>query len=149
MITVEVDNSDALRALNRASSEIVGMLRAPTQRSLAVLHSGMASYPPPRTGQRYVRGRGPTNAAGEVTRLTSQQLGKRWTERITTSSTAIRGELGNNVTYGPYVQDSEEQAWMHAGRWSTNEQVAEENTGAIQGFFTDAIQDYIASLEAR
>lgn len=146
MIEIKVDNSDALRQLRRAESEVINMLRAPLQRSLSVLHADMASYPPTRAGQRYIRGRGPTNAASEVTRLTSQQLGKRWTERTTTGPGMIRGELGNNVTYGPYVQDSEQQAWMHRGRWQTNEDVAEENSGRIQGFFSDAIRDFIASL---
>lgn len=145
MIEIKVDNSDALRKLNRAESEIVGVLRAPMQRSLAVLHDDMATYPATRPGQRYIRGKGPINAAGEVTALTSQQLGKRWTERITTGAGVIRGELGNNTTYGPYVQDSEEQAWMHVGRWTTDQEAAEANAGRIQGFFADAIDDFIAS----
>jgi len=145
VITIEVNNSDALRKLGRLESEVTHMLRAPIQRSLAVLHADMATYPPVRPGQRYIRGRGPTNAAGEVLRLTSQQLGKRWTERITEGGGTITGELGNNATYGPYVQDSELQAWMHRDRWVTNEQAAEDNAGEIQGFFTDAIDEFIAS----
>lgn len=146
MITIKVDNSDALRKLGRAQSEITGMLRAPMQRSLNVLWAGMAHYPPMRPDQRYVRGKGPTNKAGKVVRRTSQQLGKRWTKRIRVGGGEIRGELGNNVSYGPYVQDDEIQAWMHRGRWQTNQSVAEESAGEIQGFFTDAIQAFVASL---
>ena len=146
MISVNVDASDTLRILRRPSGEIVLMLRRPMTQSLGYLTEDLAHYPPTRIGQHYIRGRGPTNASGEVTQYVSEQLGKRWTESITVMAGVIMGETGNNVSYGPYVQDADEQAWMHRGRWQTNVQVAEDNTGEIEGSFADAIDAYLLLL---
>jgi len=108
-------------------------------RGLARLQAGMAIYPPTRPGQRYVRGRGPTNAQGRVIANTSQNLGKRWTSEISESGSGITGRIGNNTTYGPFVQSAEDQAWMHQGRWQTDEEVARQNEDAIRGDFLNTI----------
>lgn len=137
MIEIQIDDSDVVEVLGRLASD--NWLRPPMVRGLARLQGDLATYPPTRPGQRYIRGRGPTNAQGQVTRLTSQNLGKRWTSRITEEGEGIRGEVGNNASYGPFVQSAEDQAWMHQGRWPTDEMVANRNEDAIRADFHDAV----------
>lgn len=137
MIDIRIDDSEVVTVLGRLASN--EWLRAPMIRSLARLQNDMATYPPTRPGQRYIRGRGSTNAQGRVTRLTSQNLGKRWTSRVRATGNGLEGELGNNTSYGPFVQDSERQAWMHRGRWQTDEDAAEQNEAAIRADFLATI----------
>ncbi len=137
MIDIQIDDSEVLAVLGRLASN--NWLRPPMVRGLARLQADMAIYPPTRPGQRYIRGRGATNRQGRVIANTSQNLGKRWTSEINESGSGIEGRVGNSTSYGPFVQDSERQAWMHAGRWQTDEDVARQNEDAIRGDFMSTI----------
>lgn len=137
MINIQVDDSEVVGILGQIAAN--NWMRPPMVRGLARLQHDMAIYPATRPGQRYIRGRGPTNSRGQVTRLTSQNLGKRWTSEINETGNGLEGQIGNNTTYGPFVQSSEQQAWMHAGRWQTDEEVARQNEAAIRGDFLNAI----------
>jgi hypothetical protein len=88
------------------------------------LKSWVAEYPPAGAseGDRwYERGYGPRwrRKDGSVGgRRTSQTLGRRWTIEVMDQGMAAR--IGNNVTYGPYVQDEEQQNRVHKARgWRT------------------------------
>lgn len=137
MIDIQIDDREVLEMLGRISTN--NWLRPPMTRGLARLQAGMATYPPTRPGQRYIRGRGPTNRQGRVIAQTSQNLGKRWTSEINESGSGIEGQIGNNTSYGPFVQSAEDQAWMHAGRWQTDEEVAHQNEGDIRADFMGVI----------
>jgi hypothetical protein len=50
-------------------------------------------------------------------------------------SDGVEGTIGNNVTYGPYVQSRDMQAWMHQGRWDTIEDIAEDELDMIGRIF--------------
>ena len=54
---------------------------------------------------------------------TSEVLGDHWTKRV--EQGGMRGVVGNKVSYGPFVQDEDEQAPFHkeAG-WRTIQEVA-------------------------
>lgn len=140
MIELSLNTADVNRVLS--SLEGTQHLRDAMETSLAILHDNIARYPRQRTGSRYVRGRGMANAQGRVTRLTSQRLGTRWTTKITSSATELRGKVGNNVTYGPYVQDAQRQARVHAGVWSTDQSVMDLHRGEILGIFDRALRNF-------
>lgn len=96
----------------------------PMQRSVLRVQGHIANYDRslgPATA-RYMRGRGPVNAAGKVTRLTSQHLGKRWTNEVRTSGNDIEGIVGNVVSYGPFVHDPDHQAMFHRARGAATTQ---------------------------
>lgn len=99
-----------------------------TNQALDLLLMRVTVYPPPRPGQTYVRG-GPG----------SQNLGQKWTTQVDVGADGVVGEIGNNVTYGPYVQARETQAWMHRGRWSTIEDIAEEDLSLIERIFASEL----------
>lgn len=67
-------------------------------------------------------------------------LGRRWTMQITQGAESITGILGNNTTYGPWVQDKTQQATIHQGRWPTAQDVLEKQRAWIVNRFNQAIE---------
>ena len=115
---------ELIRLLGVAGSNAI--LRAPMISSLALLHSQLATYPAPPSGSSYRR---------------TGTLGRSWvTPPPTETPDGLQGEIGNNVTYAPYVQSQERQARVHQGRWPTDEQVIAQNEARIREIFADAIQ---------
>ena len=99
-------------------------LRPAMERGVAMLHEGVADYPPPPEGSTYRR---------------TGTLGRRWTTKVETLTT-FQGTIGNNTVYGPYVQDEAKQARVHKGRWQTIQGVVEEKRSAIVADFQALIR---------
>ena len=123
--------------------ESMRQLAPAMRRAVLRLQRDLQEYPPPRPGSRYVRGRGWADANGVVTRLTSEQLGKRWTIKVTSSATELVGRVGNNVSYAPFVQSRQFQARVHQGRWLTDVGAMNRNAEAIVRDFEAAIRDAV------
>jgi hypothetical protein len=126
-VDITIDTSDLDRVIAQFGGDI---LRPPMTKSLALFQAEMATYPPQPSGSTYRRGIDPR----------SEKLGQKWTYEIRGSGNSIEGILGNNVSYGPYVQDAERQA-RHMTHWQTDEQVADENERQVIGFFDEYLQD--------
>ena len=47
-------------------------------------------------------------------------LKRGWTSKVK----GWQAIIGNTTKYAPYVQDADEQAWMHRGRWQTTADIA-------------------------
>ena len=79
---------------------------------------------------------------GAITgRKTSETLGRKWTVKQTRDETVV----GNNVSYGPYVQDEDEQAGFHKARgWKTIQTVASEEADEVVKFVKKAIDEALA-----
>ncbi len=105
MANIEIRGVEELIAkLGRAAA--LDTLRPPMQRGVLLLQAGMANYPPARAGSRYVR---------------TGTLGRRWTTKISQDAQGLTGKVGNNTSYGPFVQSSMFQAAVHRGTWQTDE----------------------------
>lgn len=130
MISITVDGTDELIE-QLTEAERVEMLRPPMVRSLARLQAEMAEYPSPPSGSTYRR---------------TGNYGRSWTQEVEESGDGITGTLGNAVrsptgrSYGPYVGDSEMQASVHRGRWTTDEQALTDNLDAIERDFANAVE---------
>lgn len=142
MASITIEGLDELQRILGAVAA-AETLRRPMSRSLMRVQSHIGDYgrslgsPVPS----YVRGRGPTNAAGVVTRLTSQNLGKRWTTEVTVNGGTVTGTLGNVVSYGPYVHDAQYQAGFHHARGAlTDVQVLHDEEGWITTEFERTVQ---------
>lgn len=71
-------------------------------------------------------------------RETSEQLQQSWT--MTIDSTGLRGTIGNDTSYGPYVQGADDQSKaMRTIGWKTTKDVAEEEQQTVTDFVTDHI----------
>ena len=80
---------------------------------------------------------------GQVTaRKTSETLGRKWSVKQTRNETRV----GNNVSYGPYVQDEGDQASFHKGRgWKTIQTVAKEEAPEVVKFVKKAVDKALES----
>lgn len=123
MISITVDDNNVPRDLERVGS--ASGWRKPMTMSLALLQDDIAEYPAPPPNSSYRR---------------LGNLGRAWTSaqyEIHADTGGVTGVIGNAVrdrrgrAYGPYVQDEDDQAWMHQDRWRTDAQVADRNTRAI------------------
>ena len=117
----------------------------------AALHvkGKIAKYPPgsdanesgPYPKRWYVRGQGQFWSRVDGTfgvRKTSEDLGQKWT--IKTRDDGLTAIVGNNVSYGPFVQDEERQASFHKKRgWKTTQDVAREESDEVQEMLIRAI----------
>ena len=74
--------------------------------------------------------------------ISAQALGRRWA--TTFSDNDFTATLGNNAGYAQYVHDKDEQASFHQARgWRTVQEVAEQETPAVQGFIESYLQQEI------
>jgi hypothetical protein len=121
----------------------------------AVMAAGMHvkgvvdDYPPsseansPTQRRWYERGYGPrwrVKSGAVHGSKTSQMLGRRWTVRPLGATSVV---VGNNVSYGPFVQDEEKQARFHKRRgWKTVQQVAKQETETVRRF----VESYLRRL---
>jgi len=103
--------------------------RPPMERSMRRIQAEMKVYPPTRAGQTYRRGQDPR----------SEDLGGSWTVKVTQTRSGLTGIVGTNTSYAPWVQSHQFQAWMHKGRWQTDEDVIEQNRPAIVKDFQNVI----------
>lgn len=135
---------EVIRKLNKVGGP--GALRRPMTKAVAHLHDRIAKYPPATTANSpangyswYERGFGTRSRTGRAW-PTSETLGRRWTHEV--DADGRRGVVGNNASYGPFVQSAEKQAAFHAARgWVTDEQVADKEADKVVGFFEDEIRD--------
>lgn len=100
------------------------VLRNPMHRAVLRIQADMQKYPPQRAGARYRR---------------TGTLGRRWTTRVVSEARRVEGTVGNNTSYGPFVQSSRFQARIHRSIWQTDAQVVDRNIDAIVSDFRAAI----------
>lgn len=103
-------------------------LRPAMNRSVLRLQRDMAKYPIQRVGSSYIR---------------TGTLGRRWTTKVMQNANGLTGKVGNNTSYGPFVQSSMFQAEIHAGRWQTDQDTLDKNRSAIVKDFQNAIDEVL------
>lgn len=116
-------------ALTRKLGKVEGMriLEAPMQRSVFRLQARMAQYPAQRPNSTYRR---------------TGTLGRRWTSKIERSVNELRGKVGNNTIYAPFVQSARLQAAIHQSLWiNTDQYVVNTETRNIVRDFEQTIQE--------
>lgn len=135
-VTIEIEGLERLQGkLRRVESG--QYLRAVLQAAAIDIKGYMAWYPPaseandPQRSRWYERGYGPRwrRRDGQIGGYkTSEMLDKKWAAarpRIDTKGLTAR--VGVRVSYAPYVQSAERQAWFHTVRgWRTDEQAVRE-----------------------
>jgi hypothetical protein len=109
--------------------------------------SSSANSPKSR-GRWYERGYGIRWYDREGTlqgRRTSETLGRRWTTRSVDGG--MGAIVGNNASYGAYVQDEERQARFHGARgWKTIQKVAQEEGPQVVGYVKRAVDRALGEL---
>jgi len=106
------------------------VLRDPMERAVDRLQLGMKRYPPKPVGSKYRRGQDPL----------SEDLGSNWVTKVTSTANGLTGKIGNDTTYGPWVQSHQFQA-RHMSHWKehTDLYMIDKNRPAIIADFERAI----------
>lgn len=149
---VRIEGLDALvkkiKTIEEARFLIAGM-------KAGALHmkGKVAEYPPateandPSKPRWYVRGWGPKwrVKSGDIHgRHTSETLGRKWSTR--SSRAGLAWTIGNNVSYGPAVQDEEKQAKFHKERgWKTTAGVVRDEAGRVLQYLQDELKKVLKS----
>jgi hypothetical protein len=123
-VTIEIRGVDALIA-RLGKVEGTRILEPPMQRAVLRIQRDMQEYPQQRAGSTYRR---------------TGTLGRKWTKKVRQEGEYLTGRVGNNTSYGPFVQSRQFQARVHRGRWQTDAQVVNRNMDAIVGDFEAAIR---------
>ena len=74
-------------------------------------------------GSRWMRKDGTVNG-----RQTSEDLGQSWTSKVETNT---RGRIGNDTSYGQWVQGEKQSGRMEAIGWKTTDTVVEEESAHV------------------
>jgi len=107
----------------------------------------IAPYPPPSIANSpsqkrwYERGYGPRwhRVDGSLGgRKTSETLRKKWA--IGERDGGLTQIVGNNVSYGPFVQGDRQAAFHRERGWKTTDQVAEEEAETVNKFVQEHIE---------
>ena len=139
---IKIEGLDRLQGKLRNLEDLKGVKTA--MRAAAVHVKGeIAKYPPASEANRpneqgrwYERGYGPRWLGGG--KKTSETLGRKWT--VAERDQGLTQIVGNNVSYGPFVQDPDKQAAWHKkgykGRegFKTTDQVASEENDTVNDF---------------
>jgi len=127
-VRITIEGTDKIAAkLDRLN--IGEILRTPMYRAVLRIQADMQKYPPQRAGSTYRR---------------TGTLGRRWTTNVVSTARRAEGSVGNNTSYGPFVQSSQFQARVHRGVWQTDTQVIERNIDVIVSEFSAAIRSALA-----
>lgn len=95
---------------------------APTNEALTHLHSVVSKYPPKPAGSTYVR---------------TGNLKASWQPKVI-GSNGVLGQvssISSKAPYNVYVQDGNQQAPVHVGRWQTAQDVAESEQAKVLEIF--------------
>ena len=127
--TISAKNLDEAQALLREiATKLAPELTRAADISMRLLVAGLTVEPPPPAGSRYVR----TGAQSSVWRAMQPGL------------TGIGGFGLINATEAARWTESDDQAWMHVGRWQTARQVVAANLDAILAAYDAAVQQAAA-----
>lgn len=162
MADIQIQGVDALFA-KLGKLEAQNLLVPPMDESLYALEAYMEVYPPPLapvagTAFSPVRFTTKGGKAVSFTALSAGwkrrgrkvvyvgykrtgKLGQRWAngKRIKRTANGLEGSLTNNLSYAPYVQSAAKQAWMHQGRWRTDQMAIDKLRPFIMARFQAAI----------
>ena len=76
----------------------------------------------------------------------SETLGKSWAVNVQSGPEGVLGEIGNNASYARYVQG--DRQWnVHAKRgWITLDSAVQDSKEDIDGFFQEALEEWLKNM---
>jgi hypothetical protein len=135
-VTIEIEGLERLQG-KLQTLESGRYLKSVLQAAALDIKGYMAWYPPstaansPFARRWYERGYGPRwyRKDGSINGYqTSEMLDRKWAAaRPRVSAKKLEAKVGVKVSYAPYVQSEEKQAWFHRARgWRTDEDAVEQ-----------------------
>jgi hypothetical protein len=109
LMEAKIEGADeAIAKLKRLGADLIGIVEPAFQRGGYRVENELKEYPPQEPTD-YVR----TNLLGKSTFM----------EPMVRTADELRLNLGSPLTYAPFVRSKALQAWMHEGRWPTDEDI--------------------------
>ncbi len=129
------------------------VLRRPMEESLLLLHSDLTDYPAQSKGkmrfktaaQRRYFFWAVQNGIITTPYVRTGKLGQSWTWKVDATPSGLRGTVGTNLSYAPWVQSKPDQARIHRGNWLTDYGALDRRRDEIGRRFRDAIRAALAS----
>jgi len=129
-----------MQKLKDLGESIVSLEEQAMTKTCNFILSNVPPYPPPSPKSRYIR---------------TGLLGRSITKRVETQKEIVRGKVGTNVIYAPWVISSVKlpdgrggQAFMHRGRWWTLQEVVANSKP--ENFFINELKSLlIQKMESR
>lgn len=137
-VTIRLEGVEALRL--RLGLDPLAVVAPAFERGLLRIERRMKAYPPPIPKGHWAANTSKRQKAaffaglrrGTVSTRRTKTLGRRWTQRLSQGGGVLRGEIGNNTEYGPWVQSKEWQAGFHRGRWTTDQDVLDAEAPTVE-----------------
>ena len=162
VVTIKVEGLEQVQRALQVAPQLVGpIVGQAVDRSLRLVRGVVQPYPPQPNRQRaktfntYVRGVGRMTRAsfdeggnymgpregprGGQPRLTSEDLGQKWTLEVKPAPGGYLGILGNTASYADVVQGKRQPAFHAATGWVTIIDAVKQKAGQIQQVFNDAM----------
>lgn len=128
--TIEIVGLKELIAKLGKLGDLLGELAEPTRELLELLKLRMQEYPPPPSGSKYVR---------------TYNLKNSWQENVILAGSVL-GTVQSDIRYAPYVQDLDQQAAIHQGRWQTMQSVTRDTEDEAVEIYESYLKELIAAL---
>ena len=135
-MTVTIKGMEAISAKLRNLQNFSQWATPPMQKTVALLHEEIAKYPTKADGafSRYATQKqrraywakvrsGQINHSDGIGYVRSGTLGRKWVTEVKSGANGVRGEVGNNTLYAPFVQQLASQQTFHkASGWTTEQE---------------------------
>lgn len=146
---------DQLQAKLNNVAALENKLRPPMEKSIEWVRDDISEYKPKKPGafsrlatpgQKravWAKSKREPNQWGPNGYKRSGNTGRKWTTSVISSSSGIKGEVGNNEPHAVYVHRAKQpggQQPFHRGVFKTDEQVLKDNNQKIVNEFNDTIE---------
>lgn len=132
-LSLEYDGFQELaKSLDTTQAKVEDVMQEAALDAWDLVRGALQAYPPAPTDSKYQR---------------TGKLCEGWANAVPTVNVGgdgFQSEITNEeAPYWIWVQAQATQAWMHQGKWRTDQQVLNENQGEIEQTFANAIAKLI------
>lgn len=135
MVSFRLSGHDALDKKLAKLQHMEPELAKAAEQSVLYVHGQVPAYPPAPEGSDYVR----TGTLGRTVTTMGAASGEALS-RVETIGGRPTGVIGTALEYAPYVIDENQQAWMHAGRWWTLQDVVRRSRDGVVRIYEETIR---------
>lgn len=149
-MSIDIDGLEAVfKKLGKF--ETLRIMEEPMERSVRKIEYELKEYPPPPAQGEWAAKTHPAQKraffallrAGLIKGKRTGTLGRHWTVKIDRTADSLEGRVGNNTSYGTFVQSKRFQTRFHQGRWKTDQQVVDQLRREIVKDFEDTARKAI------
>jgi hypothetical protein len=157
-MTVTIQNLEAVRKKIDNIERFRQWAAAPMIKTMSLIHDDIAQYKPKAKGafssmatQRQKRAYWARVRSGQINHsegtgyVRTGTLGRKWTTETRPTADGVRGIIGNNAAYAPFVQSAQRQQPFHkATGFQTDEGAVNKTAAARQRVWRAAVAELLS-----